>query len=187
MAKLESNIKNMIISLSLISAVMSFALGFVYLKTKGPIEIAQKAKVNDAIKKVVPIFDNDPGKESFSIDEIICYPAKKSDSLVGMAIETFSMKGFAGRISLMVGFLPDGIINKIEVLEQKETPGLGTKMKEPRFKDQFNGKNLSTYKAIVKKDGGDVDAITASTISSRAFCEAITKAYNTFKKGVKHE
>jgi electron transport complex protein RnfG len=83
----------------------------------------------------------------------------------------------------MAGFRPDGTIINISVLEQKETPGLGTKMAEPAFKDQFNDKNPDQFKLKVKKDGGQVDAITAATISSRAFCDAIQKAYNTLRKG----
>ena len=83
----------------------------------------------------------------------------------------------------MAGFKPDGTIINISVLEQKETPGLGTKMTEPLFKDQFNDKNPSTFNLKVKKDGCPVDAITAATISSRAFCDAIQRAYNTLQKG----
>lgn len=175
----------MILSLLLISAIMSLALGFVYVQTKTPIEMAQKQKVTDAIKKVVPAFDNDPGQEKTIVKEFEIFPAKKGGQEVGTALKTFSMKGFSGKISLMVGFLPDGTIQNIEVLEQKETPGLGTKMAEPKFKDQFKGKNPETFKLIVKKDGGDVDAITASTITSRAFCEAVQSAYDVYKKGGK--
>jgi electron transport complex protein RnfG len=82
----------------------------------------------------------------------------------------------------MAGFKVDGSINNISVLEQKETPGLGTKMKEDKFKNQFLGKNPNSYKMIVKKDGGEVDAITAATISSRAYCDAMQKAYDLVKK-----
>jgi electron transport complex protein RnfG len=89
----------------------------------------------------------------------------------------------------MVGFRPDGTIFNISILEQKETPGLGTKMvpegtpDKPAFKDQFNEKNPATFALKVKKDGGPVDAITAATISSRAFCDGVQRAYNTFEKG----
>ena len=82
----------------------------------------------------------------------------------------------------MVGFLPNGCIYNIEVLELKETPGLGTKMTEEKFKGQFKNKNPKNFKLIVKKDNGDVDAITAATISSRAFCDAVQRAYNAFVK-----
>jgi electron transport complex protein RnfG len=87
----------------------------------------------------------------------------------------------------MVGFSPDGTIYSTSVLEQKETPGLGTKMTQPFFKDQFDGKNPSSFKLFVKKDGGQVDAITASTITSRAYCDAVQRAYDAYMKGGKHE
>jgi electron transport complex protein RnfG len=83
----------------------------------------------------------------------------------------------------MAGFKPDGTIIGISVLNHKETPGLGTKITEPEFKEQFTGKNPGEFILKVKKDGGQVDAITAATISSRAFCDAIQRAYNTIQKG----
>jgi electron transport complex protein RnfG len=84
----------------------------------------------------------------------------------------------------MVGFLKDGTINNTAVVSHKETPGLGDKMdvKKSDFPVQFEGKNPSSYKLKVTKDGGDVDAITAATITSRAFCDAVDKAYKSFEK-----
>lgn len=163
---------------------MAAALGYVYSITKDPIEKAKLEKVNSAIKQVVPVFDNDPGLEKIVIEEgrLILFPAKNGDELVGVAVQTYTEKGFSGYFSIMVGFLPDGTINKTMVLDQKETPGLGSKMSEPAFSNQFNTKNPDSFKLSVKKDGGDVDAITASTITSRAYCDAITRAYNEFKK-----
>lgn len=180
MAKLESSLKNMLLSLLLICGGMSLALGYVYNLTKGPIEEAARQKVTGAIGQVVPAFTNDALAEKDTLRGVEIYPAKNGDSLVGMAVKTFSDKGFSGRISLMVGFRPDGTIHGITVMEQKETPGLGTKMKEPAFKDQFNGKNPGSWKMNVKKDGGEVDAITASTITSRAFCDAVRRGYEVF-------
>ena len=58
-------------------------------------------------------------------------------------------------------------------------------MAEPEFKDQFTNKNPADFRLSVKKDGGPVDAITAATISSRAFCDAVQRAYNTLQKGDK--
>jgi electron transport complex protein RnfG len=175
----------MILSLTIISIIMAIALGFVYEKTKDPIAKGQQAKITNAIAEVLPEFDNDPTKEMMQIEgeNLIVYKATKGGKWIGSAVKTYSPKGFAGDIVLMVGFLPDGTINNISVVEQKETPGLGTKMKEPKFKDQFKNKNPESYKVMVKKDGGDVDAITASTISSRAFCDAVNRAFEAFKKG----
>jgi Na+-translocating ferredoxin:NAD+ oxidoreductase subunit G len=186
MAKKESSLKNMIISLVVISFVASLALGGIYTITKEPIEIAAKAKQVNAIKEVLPEFDSlysykimpDKGKDSVTI-----HLGYKGGSLVGTAVATYSNLGYnATQIQLMVGFLPDSKIQNISVVQQNETPGLGTKMKEPKFKDQFNNINPAEFKLKVKKDGGNVDAITAATISSRAFCDAVDRGWNVYQK-----
>jgi len=182
--KISSNIWTMSLSLLILSAVMAGALGYVYSVTKEPIEQAKMKKVNDAIAVVVPAFDNKPVEEKIVVEEgkLEMYPAKKGGELVGVAVKTYTDKAFSGEFSIMVGFLPDGTIFNTSVLDQKETPGLGAKMSEPSFKDQFNKMNPAKNKINVKKDGGEVDAITASTITSRAYCDAIARAYNEFKK-----
>jgi electron transport complex protein RnfG len=188
MAKTESTFKNMVLSLTFISLAASACLGFVYEFTKKPIELSNLNKKLEAIKQVVPEFNNNPNDERYKLptgegDSLDIYPAKKDDVVVGYAVSTYTKKGFSGNINLMAGFKPDGSIVNITVLEQKETPGLGTKMTEPQFKDQFNDKNPAQFNLKVKKDGGQVDAITAATISSRAFCDAVQRAYNTLQKG----
>jgi electron transport complex protein RnfG len=188
MAKTESTFRNMVLSLTLISLGAAACLGFVYEFTKKPIELSNLNKKLDAIKLVVPGFTNNPNNEMFKLptgegDSLEIYPAKKGDVVVGYAVNTYSKKGFAGKITIMAGFKPDGTILNIKVLEQKETPGLGTKMTEPAFKDQFNDKDPAQFNLKVKKDGGSVDAITAATISSRAFCDAVQRAYFTLQKG----
>ena len=85
----------------------------------------------------------------------------------------------------MVGFHPDGTINNIAVLEQKETPGLGTKMKDEKFIRQFRDKDPATFNLKVKKDQGDVDALTGATITTRAFGEATQLAYDVFMENQK--
>jgi len=181
--KLESTLKNMVLCLLLISLVMAGALGFVYGITKEPIEKADKQKEMQAVKEVLPAFDNDPTATVKEIEGLKLYFASMKGQPVGCAVKTFTEKGFSGHFELMVGFKPDGSINKIVPLEHKETPGLGSKMKEPKFADQFNGLNIATLKdklLKVKKDGGTVDAITAATISSRAYCDGVQKAYNLY-------
>jgi electron transport complex protein RnfG len=188
MAKKESTFKNMTIALFVITAVAGLALSAVYSVTKEPIAASQKAKINNAIKMVIPEFETikdtvlmpENGKDSIRIHRLM-----KGSDYSGSAVQTYTDNGFSGRFTLMVGFMPDGSISNIEVLEHKETPGLGTKMALPAFKDQFKGVKLSDLqgeKIQVKKDGGQVDAITAATISSRAFCDAVTRAYETNKK-----
>jgi electron transport complex protein RnfG len=156
--------------------------------TKQPIELSLLNKKLNAIRQVVPEFTNNPSEEMYRLptgegDSLDIYPAKKDGEIIGYAVNTYTKTGFSGNISLMAGFKPDGTIINISVLEQKETPGLGTKMTEPGFKDQFNNKNPSEFMLKVKKDGGPVDAITSATISSRAFCDAVQRAYNTLQKG----
>lgn len=191
MAKRESTFKNMTIALFVITAVAGLFMAVVYSVTKEPIAISQKAKINNAIKMVIPDFETisdtllmpEDGKDSIRIHHLL-----KGTEKSGIAVETYTDKAFSGRFTLMVGFTPDGTISNIEVLEHKETPGLGTKMALPAFKDQFKGLKISDIqgeKLKVKKDGGTVDAITAATISSRAFCDAVNRAYATSKKGGK--
>jgi electron transport complex protein RnfG len=188
MAKTESTFKNMVLSLTLISLTAAVCLGFVYEFTKEPIELSNLNKKLDAIKQVVPEFNNNPNDERYKLptgegDSLEVYPAKKDNIIVGYAVNTYTKNGFSGYIGLMAGFKPDGTIINITVLEQKETPGLGTKMNEPGFKNQFNDKNPEQFRLKVKKDGGPVDAITAATISSRAFCDAVQRGYNTLQIG----
>jgi len=195
MAKKESTLSNMFFTLFIISLISSALLSFVYIKTKLPIEKSLELKKNLAIKKVIPDFNNSPDKnfvkypvkkflkrDTITIDTLIIYIAKLNDSITGYAVETFTNEGFNGKIKLMVGFLPDGTINKIEVIEQNETPGLGDKIikSKSNFSLQFEGKNPQNFKLFVKKDGGNVDAITAATITSRAFCDAVRTAYEGF-------
>lgn len=186
MAK-ESTLKNMVVTLTLITLIASSVLGVIYAVTKAPIDAAQTAKINNAISKVVPEFDNDPSADKFQKElegkSYVVYPAKKGGEIVGYAVESFSTGGFSGRIIIMVGFNADGTINNTAVLSHAETPGLGDKMIEGKsnFSVQFKGKNPDDFKLLVKKDGGDVDAITASTITSRAFCDAVTSAWEVYK------
>jgi Na+-translocating ferredoxin:NAD+ oxidoreductase subunit G len=139
----------------------------------------------------VPEFNNNPSTDSYKVlsgkDSLTFYNAKLNDELVGTAVETFTMNGFSGLIKLMVGFAPDGTIIDIAVLEHLETPGLGDKIEKGKsnFSVQFTGKNPSDFKLAVKKDKGDVDAITASTITSRAYCEAVAKAYEAYLSTIK--
>ncbi|HCT93403.1 MAG: FMN-binding domain-containing protein [Bacteroidetes bacterium GWE2_39_28] len=185
MAK-SSTLKNMVMTLSAVTLIASALLGGVYALTKGPIDIAMAAKTNNAIASVSPEFDNDPSAEMFMVESAgksyKVYPAKMGENAAGYAIETYA-SGFGGRIALMVGFNVDGTIKGISVLSHTETPGLGDKIEPSKssFSAQFEGKDPQNFKLVVKKDGGDVDAITASTITSRAYCDAVTLAWEAFK------
>lgn len=194
MAKRESTLLNMVLSLGLIALIASALLGYVYELTKEPIAQAKLAKLNNAIKLVTPAFDNQPGNDKYDIpvegdEPLVCYPSRMGGTLVGTAVRTYSDMGFTKRIYIMVGFDPDGKIINTSVLEHAETPGLGDNMDKAKsdWSNQFNGKDPKDYKLKVTKDGGNVDAITAATISSRAFTDAVDRAYQAYMKGGKHE
>lgn len=185
MAAKKDTLFNMFIAMFVICIVSGGVLGVVYNATKDPIAAAEIAKKTEAIQNVLPEFKElketkvKSALEDVEIPFYLAYDA--NNNFIGAAVETFTSKGFSGNISLMVGILADGTVNNISVLQHAETPGLGSKMSEPSFKDQFNNKNAASFNFNAKKDGGDVDAITAATISSRAFCDAVNRALSTFE------
>lgn len=188
--KAESSLKNMLLSLTIITLVASLALALVNNVTKGPIEKVNQEKIANAVAKVLPAYD------SYSVDtvsvetpkgeaQMVRYTAvNAAGELVGKAVESFDDNGFGGRLSAMVGFDAEGNISGYEVLASAETPGLGAKADQwfqKGGKGDVIGKNPSTDNLTVKKDGGQVDAITGSTITSRAFCRLVATAYNAFQ------
>jgi electron transport complex protein RnfG len=186
--RLPSTFLNMVVVLSAIAIVSALALGFTYSVTKEAIAQVEVKRTMAALKKVLPDFDNNPQEEKYTVkgyEEMEFYPAKKGGQTIGTAIKTFSDKGFNERIWIMVGLTKDHKINKISVLKHKETPGLGTRMAKPKFLSQFYGKDPANFNLMVKKDGGDVDALSAATVTSRAFCEAAKRAYQAILKGDK--
>jgi len=186
--KAKSTFRNMAISLAFVTLTSSVALAFIYELTTEPIEEAQRIKIITAIENVMPEFNNIPTEDMYWYplggDTIKLYPAKKDGILVGTAVETFSKIGFNGTIRLIVGLQPDGAIYDISVIKHKETPGLGDKIEKQKsdFTDQFKYKYPDNFILQVLKDNGDVDAITAATISSRAFCDAVQRAWNIYKE-----
>lgn len=189
MAKKESSFLKLVLSLTLISLFAAGALAAVYSITKEPIEKSIQAKKSNAIQLVLPGFDSQKGTiktQKFLIegetDSVTIYIAELDKVFYGAAIETYTNKAFSGRFDIMVGIDKEGAILGTEVLKHNETPGLGDKINKSKsdFSKQFNGKNPSKMKLAVKKDGGDVDAITAATISSRAFCDAVDRANKAF-------
>lgn len=174
MKKIESTFINMLVSLLMVCLVSAGLLAGVYELTKADIALAEKNKQENALKGVLPEFDT---IKTDSINGAPVFKAFKNGVYVGAATITSDL-GFSDQIVVMVGIDNAKNIVNYEVLSQKETPGLGTKCVD-WFKNQINGKSISTdFK--VTKDGGDVDAITAATITSRAFLDAVKKAENNF-------
>ena len=179
----------MFLSLSLISLVAATILAGVNELTKVPIGKLKKIKLENAVRKVVPGFDNSPSEEAYWVkindaDSIKIYPAKKDGKDIGAAVESNSMKGFSGEIKVIVGFDTEGKLLNYIVLQHAETPGLGDKMNTWFKQDKNNrniiGRNLKEGLLKASKDGGNIDAITAATISSRAFLEAVNRAYSAY-------
>lgn len=180
MKKLESTLKNMILSLTSIAVVAAAALAGVNMLTEETIKAQKEAQKQQAISAVLP--EHARIAEAEEADEYVIYRAyDAADHYVGAAVQT-ETNGFGGKIKLMVGFDADNHIVNYAVLEQQETPGLGSHI-VGWFKNAAKpGQNIlgrqATGSMTVSKDGGDVDAITAATISSRAFLLAVNNAYN---------
>ena len=187
-----SNLPNMVLTLLVITVVAGLCLGYINSLTAGPKAAVKLERKTAAIQNVLPDFDNDPVEDmrlhpsATLTDSLEYYPGYLEERLSGAGIEGWSKKGYNGLVKVLVGFNSDGSINNIAVLEQNETPGLGTKIKNEAFIAQFRGKDPTTFKLKVKKDQGDVDALTGATISSRAFIEAVQMAYDAFVESQKN-
>ncbi len=181
----------MVLVLFLITLFASGAVAVVYRFTEEPIAAAKAAKDAAAISRVVPAFDNDIASTAKTVEidggMTTLYTATRGGAPVGYAVQTFTNNGYSGLITLMVGFRPEGTIHGIQVLQHAETPGLGSKMTEPGnvLAVSFEGKNPADLKMSVKKDGGDIDALTASTVTSRAYTDAVERAFRVFSEEVK--
>jgi len=181
---------NILLSLTTICLISGVALAMANKYTAYPIAATKAAELHSAIQNVTPAFDNNPASEMFKVaiagvsDSLTVYPAKKDGKLVGCAVESYSKKGFCGLIRVLAGFDAEGKLYNYSVLEQNETPGLGTKMEEwfrtNKNRQNIIGRDMTKGTLKLKKDGGDIDTITAATISARAFLEAINLAYNAF-------
>lgn len=175
----KSSFTNMVLCLGTITLVCGALLSGAYVLTEDPISEAADGKTTQTLASVSPEFDKSELVER--PDGSVYYITYSADKVAGYVFMT-EATGFGGPISVMVGFRPDGTIENTAVLSQAETPGLGAKCVEPEFAGQFKGFDPSVKKLSVSKDGGDVDAITAATVTSRAYCAALGNAIAQFKK-----
>ena len=181
---MKSSLKNMVVVLGLITFISAACVGFVNMITEEKIAEAKARATSEALEAVLPAFDR---TESWTTEadglQLTINKAIAGEQTVGFAVESISKNGFGGVVRLMVGFDAEGRILNINVLEQTETPGLGTKMCDEGnpLLASFKDKMAADVKMSVRKDGGDVDALTAATISSRAYAEAVARAYEAFK------
>lgn len=186
---MKSTLFNMVMVLFVITLLASAGVGAVHMITEEPIAEARVKATREALKQVLPEFDEtEVLRDTIENLPVTVHTASEKGRVVGYAVESMTKNGFSGVIRLMVGFAPDGQILNIRVLEQAETPGLGTKMVDAGnpLEKSFVGRNPAQMKLGVKKDGGDVDALTAATISSRAYVDAVSRAYKAYceKAGV---
>ena len=189
MEKVKSTFLTIMALLTGFCLIAGVALATANKLTEDKIAAAKAAALQEAIKKVAPEFDNDPSAEQYKVglaegDSLTVYPAKKGGQLVGAAVESNTKNGFGGEIRIMIGFDAEQKIVNYSVLEHNETPGLGSKMEEwfraEKGKQSVLGREMKGGELKVTKDGGEVDAITAATISSRAFLDAVNRAYSAY-------
>lgn len=179
MKKLESTFLNMFLSLTIISLVAGAGLAAVYNMTEEPIAQANLQKQQQAIAAVLPEGAQVAG-EAEVINENNVYMATDKEGKPCMAVEV-NTNGFGGNIKMMIGFDSEGALVDYSVLELAETPGLGSKLTTWfREKGDVRGAKVADGEVAVSKDGGKYDAITAATISSRAFMKAVNSAMQTY-------
>ena len=178
----QSSLKNMALCLTLVCLICSAVLGVVYAVTLDPIQAAAQKELVESISKVLPEGGDlsDASTVDFGGQSFEYYTLSEAGEPAAYAVKSTTV-GFGGPLTLMVGVLPDGTVYNTSVLVCNETPGLGAKCTtDEGFMSQW--KNLGTDKVIkVKKDGGDIDAITASTITSRAYSLAVSNAVDFVK------
>jgi electron transport complex protein RnfG len=190
MKKLESTLTNMVLVLTGVAVIMGGILALVNHLTEGPISEVNKKKTDDGIKAVMAcdnltLAKTDTVRQDINGKEYtyIIYQVKDAQGTdLGAAVESTTM-GFGGDLKVMVGFDPKGTILGYTLLAHTETPGLGAKA-DKWFQKGEKGDIVGKSPAeplTVSKDGGQVDAITASTITSRAFLLAVNNAYNAYK------
>jgi electron transport complex protein RnfG len=186
------DMSRLLITLTLIAAGAGLILSLVESVTREPIKEQRRLQMLKALSAVLPAFDNSPDSDIVNLEngvdkkgqplQVRFYRARKDNQLVGTAFKVVAPDGYSGNIEVMVGVKPDQQINAIEILAHAETPGLGSKIEEPRFKDLFKDKSLDNADWRVKKDGGQFDQITGATISPRAIVVAVRKGLEFYRE-----
>lgn len=190
---MQRELLKLVVALTIISSIAAATLAMVYDTTKGPIAEQKRLKMIRSLKGVLPAFDNEIDKDASEIilgkdnrendRKVTFYNARSGGNLVGVAFKVIAPDGYKGDIEIMMGVGPDKKITGIEILGHKETPGLGDKIAEKWWKDEFKGKSLEASKIAVKKDGGEIDQFTGATISPRAVADAVKKGLELYEKG----
>ena len=163
--------------LTAISLVAGVLLAFTNAVTRERIAVNRGAETQAALREVLPEFDNHPAQNTNVVvaagTEWVFYVARRAGRYAGAAFQAHSAHGYGGTIRLMIGVGAGGKLGQIRILEQQETPGLGARILQEPFQRQFRDRDLARTNWRVRQDGGDLDAITGATISSRAVAEAV--------------
>lgn len=189
MSAMKSTAATMVLALGLVTVLAATIIAFIYYVTAEPIRQAQERTRTEAIGQVLPPFDAlaAPVEVTPEGDDmpVTVYAATKDGKPVGAAVQSYTHKGFSGDFKVMYGFDAEGKVTGYRVLEHSETAGLGAKMdgwfRMPEGKRSVIGSDPDARDMRVSKDGGDVDAITAATISSRAFLDALARAHKALR------
>lgn len=197
--------------LGIMAAVAAALLGMVDSATQIPIKNRQAAKTETALQQVLPTFEKIDEETTTLISTsgwpIKYYTARKNGEIIGFAGEVITPEGFSGEITAMVGLHPDGTVRKVVIVKHTETPGLGTIITDRKtektlgdlftsgekaiglppnaYLDQYEGRKSANTPWTVNKDGGDVDAKTGATITSRAVCGAVYAVSATCQEHLK--
>nr|WP_320051311.1 RnfABCDGE type electron transport complex subunit G [uncultured Desulfuromonas sp.] len=178
-------LSRLVVTLTLIATTAALVLALVENATRAPIAEQQRLRQLNAIAAVLPPFDNHPDQDVITLSEtdassgqqhsLTFYRARRAGKMVGVAFNVTSRDGYSGAITLTVGVDAQEQIIAIEILSQAETPGLGARIREASFTDQFQHRGLDNTDWRVKKDGGDIDQLTGATISPRAVVIAVQR------------
>jgi electron transport complex protein RnfG len=181
----------MIIVLTLIAMLSGGVLSYWDAFTQPKIEYHRLEALKAAVADVLPAYDE---YVEVAAGEFTFYVGKSDTAISGVAFRTEG-SGFQGNISLMMGVKPDfSEITGLKILEQIETPGLGTKIvvdpskkENPLwFTDQFKGisiaSDINVVKNIEPSDNTEIQAITGATISSKAVVRIINQAKDKAKE-----
>lgn len=168
--KKEPGMLSLILVLAAISLVMAFFLGMVNKQTAPVILDNNWKKTQTAMKQVLPA-DDYKELEYTGSDPYVTGVYQAGEE--GYVVLVTPTSGFSGAIDMMAGISNDGAITGIAIINHAETSGLGSKATDPEWQEQFIG---ATDAVKVTKDGGTIQAITGSTITSRAVCDGVNAA-----------
>ena len=185
-----SSIKSvLILPVILITCAAGAALALVDSVTAGPIAASKKAEKAEALAAVMPAFANDPttrrlDREASGLPLVFYAGLDDGGNVTGWGVESATETGYSGYLSVVFGIDNAGKVQSVKVLEQRETPGLGTKAAEPDFLDQYQGQAMNSFDFRVEKDGGKVEAISGATISSRAVSVCVEQGLQEYARSL---